>query len=80
MDIVPSAFTHMGTLVGIDTVTFSSYTVESDVGLSVSPYDAEGTDMDTARYSTDRISAMRQVLLYPPPDIFSNHESIPIVR
>lgn len=67
MAIVPSAFTHIGTFVGIDTVTFSSYIVESDAEFDVLPYDVEGTDMDVTRYSTDRISAMRQVLLYPPP-------------
>ena len=61
MAIVPSAFTHMGTFVGTDTVTFSSYIVEPDAGLPVSPYDAEGTDMDVTRYSADRINAMRQV-------------------
>ena len=79
MDIVPSAFTHMGTFVGIDTVTFSSYIVESDAGFDVSPYDLAGTDMDAARYNADRISAMRQVSLYPPPDIFLSHEQIHIV-
>ena len=61
MAIVPSAFTHMGTFVGIDTVTFSSYIVESDAGLPVSPYDAAGADMDIARYSAGRINAIRQV-------------------
>ena len=69
--IGPSAFTHIGTFVGIDTVTFSSYTAESDDGFDVSPYDGDGTDMDVTRYSADRISAMRRVLLYPPPGYFS---------
>lgn len=59
MAIVPSAFTHMGTFVGIDTVTFFSYIVESDSWFPVSPYDEEGTDMDVTRYSTDTISAIR---------------------
>ena len=77
--IVPSAFTHIGTFVGIDTVTFSSYIVESDAGFDVSPYDLAGTDMDAARYNADRISAIRQVSLYPPPDIFLSHEQIHIV-
>ena len=80
MAIVPSAFTHMGTFVGTDTVTFSLYIVESDAGLPVSPYDAEGTNMDVARYSADRISAMRKIFLSPPPDIFLNHEPIHIIR
>lgn len=80
MAIAPSAFTHMGTFVGTDTVTFPSYIVESDAGLPVSPYDGAGADMDIARYSADRINAMRKVLLYPPPDIFTNHEAIHIVR
>lgn len=80
MAIVPSALTHMGTFVGIDTVTFSSYTVESDARFDVSPYDGDGTDMDGTRYSTNRISAMRKALLYPPPDIFTNHEAVHIVR
>ena len=75
MAIVPSAFTHMGTFVGIDTVTFSSYIVVADVALPVSPYNLAGTDMDAAEASADRISAMRKVALSPPPDILSHHES-----
>ena len=71
MAIVPSAFTHMGTFVGIDTVTLSSYIVVSDAVLPKSPYDADGTDMDAAEASADRISAMRKVFLYLPPPGYS---------
>ena len=69
----------MGTFVGMDTVTLPSYIVVSDAVLPESPYDADGTDMDAAEASADRISAMRKVALYPPPDIFIDHEPIHIV-